>query len=326
MTPSPPRAESPWGTLILLSCVAIWGVNAAAFKVGGAAFGPILLNGLRFLIVAPLLVAIVALRNPQALRVGGGRRDLVRYALYGLVSVALSETLVALAVRYTSVANVTLLGPGTIPLSVALWAALLGEQTIRRAGWVGAFVALVGVGIVAAGGAHGLRMDRASLIGDGIALGRTIVHGGYLVLLSRTLRERPVLTVTVYNVLFGALWLLPGVVLAAPHVVWADVPSKAWLALAWTILPTTVYGFLAWNWAMRRVGAVQSTNFMYLLPVFGALAGWLLLNEPLRPAQAIGGVVVVGGIVLLRWDTLAAAGLLAARRRPASGNAQPFGE
>jgi drug/metabolite transporter (DMT)-like permease len=304
----PLSATSPVGTLVLLSCVAIWGVNAVAFKVGARIFDPILLNGLRFLLVAPIIVGIVWARDRSAFRVQGWP-DIARYAVFGLVSVALSETLMALAVQHTSVANMTLLGPGTIALWVALWAVALREQTLTRAGWIGAFVAMAGVGIVAASGPHGFRLDAGSIKGDAIALARSIVHGLYLLFLTRALRERPVLTVTVYNVLFGALWLLPYVLWRAPHSPGPTCPSNAWLALAWTVLPTTVYGFLAWNWGMRQVGAVASTNLFYLLPVFGALAGRLLLGEPFMPGQALGGLIVIGGIVLLRWDTLAQAGL-----------------
>jgi len=299
----PAETASPLGTLLLFACVVIWGVNAVAYKVGGRAFDPLLLNGLRFLVVAPLITGIVAVWDPRALRLPG-RRDLVRYALYGFASVAVSETLMVVAVQHTSVANMTLLGPGTIPLSVALWAVFLREQTLGRAGWLGALLALAGVGIVAASGAHGFRVDRESFTGDAIVLVRTVLHGGYLLLLTRTLRERPILTVTVYNIVFGALWLLPYVAWRAPHVAWNRVPADAYFALAWMILPTTVFGFLAWNWGMRQVGAVQATNVMYLLPVFGAISGYLLLGEPLTPGQAVGGVVVIGGIALLRADAL----------------------
>lgn len=308
-----PRADlsaaSPLGNLVLLSCVVIWGVNAVAFKIGGRAFDPVMLNGLRFLAVAPCLGLMIALRNPAALRVSD-RRDLARYAVYGFVSVALGETLMAYAVQFTSVANMTLLGPGTISLFTALWAVALREQTLTRLGWVGALVAFLGVGLVASqGGGRGLALDSASLWGDGISLFRSAIHGAYLLLLTRTLRERPVATVTVYNVVFAAGWLLPYVLWKAPAFDWAGVPASAWWALAWTVVPTTVYGYWVWNWGMRQVGAVVSTNYMYLLPVFAALAGWLVLREPITPGQVLGGIVIVGGIVLLRWDALAAAGM-----------------
>lgn len=299
------------GMLLLLSCVAIWGINAVAFKVGtrGAyAFDAVMLNGLRFLLVAPFFLLIVALRRPGALRVEN-KRDLLRYAAFGVISVAASETLLTLSVRYTSVANMTLLGPGTISLFTALWAVLLREQKLTRAGWIGAVVALLGVGLVAGSGG-GLRFDPESLKGDAIALFRSAMQGGYLLLLTRTLRERPVLTVTVYNVLFGALAFVPYVLWKAPQTQWTKIPGDVWLALAWTVLPTTVYGFLAWNWSMRRTGAVAATNMMYLIPVFGAVAAWAVLGEPLHWGQVTGGVVIVAGIVTLRWDTMISAGYI----------------
>ena len=304
-------AASRLGMLLLLSCVAIWGINAVASKVGTRgpyAFDAVMLNGLRFLLVAPFFLVIVAVRRPGALRVEN-KRDLLRYAAYGCISVAASETLLTLSVRYTSVANMTLLGPGTISLFTALWAVLLREQQLTRTGWIGAFVALLGVGLVASSGG-GLRLDPESFKGDALALFRSALQGGYMLLLTRTLRERPVLTVSVYNVLFGALAFLPYVLWKAPSIEWAKVPTDVWVALAWTVLPTTVYGFLAWNWSMRRTGAVAATNMMYLVPVFGAVAAWAVLGEPLRWGQVMGGIVIVAGIVTLRWDTMISAGYI----------------
>jgi drug/metabolite transporter (DMT)-like permease len=301
--------SSGLGMFLLLSCVAIWGVNAVAFKVGTRgpyAFDAVMINGLRFLLVAPCFLVIIALKRPGALRVEH-KSDLLRYAAYGFISVAASETLLTLSVRYTSVANMTLLGPGTISLFTAFWAVLLREQRLTRTGWVGAVVALLGVALVASAGG-GLRIDPESLKGDALALFRSALQGGYMLLLTRTLRERPVLTVTVYNVLFGALAFLPYVIWKAPTIEWSRVPEPVWMALAWTVLPTTLYGFLAWNWSMRRTGAIAATNMMYLVPVFGALAAWAILKEPLHVGQIIGGVVIVGGIVTLRWDTMVSGG------------------
>ncbi len=307
---------SPLGWWLLLSCIAIWGVNAVAFKIGTRGthgFDAILMNGLRFLAVAPCLALLVGLRRPSALRLT--RQDVLRYALFGFFAVALGETLVALALGFTSVANVTLLSHGTISLFTALWAVGLRQQTITRTGWVGAIIALAGVAMVATQGGQGLRLDGESWIGDLIAVGRSMVHGGYLLVLARWLRERSVLQVTVYNCVFGALWLLPYVVWKAPSIEWSAVPPMTWAALAWTVVPTTLYGFLAWNWGMRRVGAVAATNLFYLMPVSAALAAWVILGERLRLGQVLGGVVIIVGIVLLRWDTLVAVGWQAPRVR-----------
>ncbi|MBC8139174.1 MAG: DMT family transporter [Fibrella sp.] len=310
------------GLSLLLVCVMIWGANAVAFKIGthppaGIGFDPILMNGLRFLLVAPILLAFIAFRDPGALRVTN-RSDLLRYAVYGLFSIAISETLLTVALTYTSVANMTLLGPGTMPLFTALWAAILDKQKLTRAGITGALVAMVGVGIVAGAGGN-LHLSGTSLIGDGISLVRSVLQGVYMIYLNRTLRERNPFTVTIYNVLFGTLWFLPYVLWKAPGFAWGNVSWEVWAALWWTVLPTSVFGFLVWNTVMPRVGPVAATNVFYLLPLFGALSAWVVLGEPLTVPQMSGGAVIIAGLIVLRWETLVAAGIVPGRKPVISG-------
>lgn len=301
-----------WGMLLLASCVAIWGVNAVAFKYctkppHGQGLDPVFLTGLRFLIVSPCMALMIASRRPDALRLGRG--DWLRYAGFGFVAIVMGETLQPLALRYTSVANLTFLSHGTISLFTALWALVLFRQPIARTGWMGAAVALVGVGIVASQGSgaigrNGLHFDVETRWGDAIAIFRSIEHSCYMLALARWLQRRSVLQVTVYNCAFGALWLLPYVIYRGWNFPWAAVTPGVWWAFAWTIVPTTLYGFLAWNWGLRRVGAVAATNMFYLLPVAASLAAWLILGEPVTVGQALGGLVIVCGIVLLRWDAM----------------------
>lgn len=295
--------EQRIGWVFLTLCVVIWGVNGVAFKIGvRPPLDPILLNGVRFLIVAPLMALVVALTARENLKIS--RPDALRCAIYGFVAVVFGETLTTAAVKYTSVANMALLGPGTISLFTALWASVLGEQSFSKVGWCGAAVAMLGVAVVAGSGPGGFRVDPQSLIGDGMALGRSLVHSLYLLNLTKTLQKTSVLTVTLYNMVFGALWFIPYVVIKAPGVAWQALAPEVWWAIVWTIVPTTLFGYWAWNWTMRRVGAVASTNVMYFLPLASALAAWGILHEPLRVGQVLGGGVIVFGILLLRRDAL----------------------
>jgi drug/metabolite transporter (DMT)-like permease len=114
----------------------------------------------------------------------------------------------------------------------------------------------------------------------------------------------------VYNCVFGALWLLPYVVWHGRMFEWGGVAPLTWWALAFTIVPTTIFGFVAWNWGLRRVGPVIGTNLFYLMPVTAALAAWWLLGEPVTTGKILGGVVIISGVVVLRWDTMVSAGIV----------------
>ena len=105
------------------------------------------LSGLRFLVCGPLFLLALALVDRA--RFWPTRKELGAYALFGLVSVLVGEALMALSVRYTSVANLTLLSHGTISLCTALWAWALFGQALSRRALIGAGVALSGVALIA---------------------------------------------------------------------------------------------------------------------------------------------------------------------------------
>jgi len=172
-------------------------------------------------------------------------------------------------------------------------------------------LAMVGVGVVAAySTGEGFRFVGESWKGDAVALFRSVEHSCYLLMLSEWMKKRSALQVTVYNCVFGALWLFPYVVWKSWGFPWGDVALQTWGAFFWSVVPTTLYGFLAWNWAMSKVGAIAATNMFYLMPVSAAVAAWWLLGETVRPAQVVGGVVIIIGVILLRWEALVATGLI----------------
>jgi drug/metabolite transporter (DMT)-like permease len=293
--------------LTLLACIAVWGVNAVALKAAarpdsGPSFDALFLSGIRFAVCAPLFALLLARKDRNLLRLT--RHEARTYAIFGLFSVLVGEFLTALAIRYTSVANLTLLGNGTLSLCTALWAWALFKEPPGRYLFPGAALALTGVALIALHGPGGLTFGGATWRGDALALARSVIHGGYLLFLGRWLQNNPPLKVTLYNVGFGALWALPYTLWRSIHFPWSQLSPLSWSALAWTIFPTTLFGFVAWNHATAKVGPVVATNAMYLLPPAAALAAYLLLGEPFTRWHALGGVLIALGIALLRWETL----------------------
>ena len=57
--------------------------------------------------------------------------------------------------------------------------------------------------------------------------------------------------------------------------------------------------FLAWFWLVQRYSANRLSAFTFLTPLFGVLAGHLVLGEPLTPAFVIAVLLVAAGLVLV---------------------------
>ena len=57
--------------------------------------------------------------------------------------------------------------------------------------------------------------------------------------------------------------------------------------------------YLAWFAMILRYSASRLSVFTFLAPLFGVLAGHLVLGEPLTPAFAVAAALVVAGLVLV---------------------------
>jgi len=60
----------------------------------------------------------------------------------------------------------------------------------------------------------------------------------------------------------------------------------------------SLIAYLAWNHGVKVVGAAKAAMASYLMPVFTALLGWLLLGEALQPFHWIGGALIFAGLLL----------------------------
>jgi len=89
-----------------------------------------------------------------------------------------------------------------------------------------------------------------------------------------------------------AAWLLGEQMTAAPSAVAVGslVYQTVWVA---------GITFLGWFWLVQRYSANRLSAFTFLTPLFGVLAGHLVLGEPLTPAFVVAVLLVAAGLVLV---------------------------
>jgi drug/metabolite transporter (DMT)-like permease len=105
--------------------------------------------------------------------------------------------------------------------------------------------------------------------------------------------------VTAAASLIGTLALLP---LAGPGtLVPAGMPPLGnSLLVLYLGLVCTLAGYITWTVALRRVDPSQAVSFVYAIPVVAVAISALALGEAVTPWLALGGGLVVGGVVLAR--------------------------
>jgi drug/metabolite transporter (DMT)-like permease len=98
---------------------------------------------------------------------------------------------------------------------------------------------------------------------------------------------------------------MPGLVLAGlPGLLvmrWGAVPPTAWAALAYATVLSLVVAYLLWNRSVKAVGGTRTAIYMCVTPLVAVGAAWVMLGEHARPLQAVGAVLIIGGVLLTRW-------------------------
>jgi drug/metabolite transporter (DMT)-like permease len=87
-------------------------------------------------------------------------------------------------------------------------------------------------------------------------------------------------------------WLLnePGIV---------NISSLAIASLLYQTVWIASITYLAWFWLIRHYPAPKLASFTFLAPLFGVMAGWLVLDEPLTAALLVALVMVAVGVYLV---------------------------
>ena len=188
------------------------------------------------------------------------------------------------------------------PVFVALLAGAVGMDRLTPPKLAGALIAFAGVALVIAGG-HELSLG-ASLAGDALTLLAAILWAVYTVIGTRMLRRVDPLQATAWSVLGGTLLLVPlGIweAVTSPPVA-VTLPAVVAVLYSGTLAAGTA-NVLVFN-AIRYIGPTRASVNQLLVPVGAVILGALFLSEPIRPAQVVGGAVIILGLSLTRRRTV----------------------
>lgn len=297
------RTRNPiLGVIFAVAGVVLFGLNASTSKV-------IMQSGITpeeiviFRSIATALGAgiALALTKPAAFKVQ--RHEWKNLILFGIFGVALMQWAysnavknlpigIALLIEYTAIVIVPL---------VSLW--LFKEKVLPRL-WVAIVMVLVGLVVVSRIWDGGLNP-----IGLMFAVAAALFLSFYFLMGEHTLKKRDTLSTLFYSMLISALfWLLvspwwefDGSALGESIPLTGNLaPNQAplWLMLIWlgifgSFLPM-LFSYLALAHLSATSVGVISTGETVLAFFFA----WAWLNEKIDGLQALGGLLVVSGIVM----------------------------
>ncbi len=289
-----PDSHSRASLAAALAMMVVWGTNFAFVKhvLGELGVGPFLF--IRFLAMPLCAFAMLAAAfRGRLAKTWPRREDLPRFVACGLVGHALHVGLVFRGIDLsTAFSSALVLTSG--PLFTLLILAALGAERLRAAQVAGTLVALAGIALFLSD--KFMRGVANAGIGDAVLLGAACAFSLYTVM-ARPITERyGPLIVLCYTLLFGAPVML---LLSFPsflRVGVAHLTPMVWVGLFWSIVLSSVLGWLVWAWVNAVRGVARSAPLMYLPPPIAGVVAWLTLGETFTAVKVAGAVVTLAGV------------------------------
>lgn len=199
-----------------------------------------------------------------------------------------------LSILHTSIANATFLS-SMAPIWVLLFSGLfIGEKVGRREA-AGMAVCIVGGGVLL-GGSYSL--DSSKLLGDLYGIGTSFGFGTYFLAVRAARRQHRTGTVTFGATTVTALCLFAVAVAFEPKLLPSSIAGALTLAALAYVSHIGGQGLLAF--ALGYLSAAFGSLVIFLEVIAAALLAFLVFGEAIGPTQAIGGLLILGGIYIAR--------------------------
>ena len=271
----------------------LWGCGFFFGKIALAEMGFPFMVLYRFLFAMVPLLPLLLTHRP-----GLNRKEWGVLVAAAFLGVPLQFLIQFHGLSLTTVSHASLM-VGTMPVILAVGAALFAHERMDAVGWMALAASTTGAALIALGGRHRAGAGEATLAGDLLVV-LSLAVALFWILFNKQLMERhSAIVVTAYGLLIGTLMLGVWVPIwyGVPPV--AGVSLKAWLALAASGVLCTATTTLLWNWGMTQVPASQAGVLLNMEPLIGSLLGVLVLGERLGPSAWVGGGLILTAAVTL---------------------------
>ena len=185
----------------------------------------------------------------------------------------------------------------TTPLLTSLLSLVFDKkEKVGKMFFMGTMVALTGVALLIFNGSFVLKL---SPIGDLLTLFAALSWAFYSIIIKRLSGKYHSAFITRKVFFYGVLTVLPYFLLHPWTFPIENFKlSVVWMNLLFLSVLASLVCFVTWSFIVKSLGTIQSSNYLYLNPLFTTIAAWLVLNEHLTIYAVAGVGLVLSGVFL----------------------------
>lgn len=280
------------GHITAFITIVIWGTTFISTKILLADFTPIEILFFRFL----LGLFILAVAYPKRLRLKDKKQEFT-FAASGLCGICLYYLLENIALTYTMASNV-----GVIISIAPFFTALLShiftkaEEKLKPNFFIGFLVAIVGICMISFNGSK-LEINP---IGDILAVIAALIWAIYS-LLTKKISSYGYNTIQTTRRIFtyGIIFMIPTLFVFNFSLDAGRFCKPEYLLnLIYLGVGASALCFVTWNYAVKILGAVKTSVYIYMVPVITVVTSAIVLRERITAMTVIGTGLTLAGLFL----------------------------
>ena len=291
----------------LIATAVMWGVNIPLSKYVVGELEPFVFNGVRLVLAAITLAGCAALeRRWLSGRTRGGvptvnRRPLiasVSFWSFILLTGLIYQLLFIFGISRTTAANSALL-LSTMPMWTAMISFFALRERLPRVTWWGLGITFMGA-VWVINARQGIDLSTTFFWGNLMMMSAALCWAAGTVISRRVLERITPLQLAFWS---GVLTAPIHLAIAWPYLnpAWETLMRwKILLAVAYSGIFSTGLAYVTWHIGVRRLGGSHAAVYQNLVTLVAVLGGWLLLREQPLTAQIVGGILIIGGLVIMR--------------------------
>ena len=279
------------GHIMAMISIFVWGFSYVPIVVLLREFSPFEILFFRFALAVVALYLIYPKRMKKTTR-----REELLFAAAGLSGVTLYFLLQDFALLNAAVSNVGVIVTIAPVFTVFLAWRFLEDGRPAKLFFLGAALALFGVGLISFG-TGGVTFDP---LGDLLAVLAALAWAVYCIFTRKiSAYGHHVIQTTRRIFTYGLLFLLPILFLTDFQLGFARFTKLTNLAsMLFLGGLASAMCFLFWNFALKELGPVKTTVYIYLAPLVSVIASVLILRETVTWLHGLGIAATLGGVVL----------------------------
>lgn len=279
------------GHLLSLFTVLIWGTTFISTKVLLIDFQPVEILFFRFIIG----LAALSIACPHRFKAKDKKHE-IYFAFAGLSGITLYFLFENIALTYTLASNVGVIVSAAPIFTAILTYFFMKEEKLRLHFFIGFVIAMAGVSLISFNGSR-LQLNPA---GDILALLAAVVWAVYSLLIKKIGGfGYSIIQATKHTFGYGILFMIPALFLLDFKIGperFADPVNL--FNILYLGLGASALCFATWNYAVKILGAIKTSVYIYMVPLVTVIMSIVILHEEITPMAVSGIFLILIGLVI----------------------------